>query len=111
MAIGCSLGTVFHTGDWKFDPSPLIGPPTDVEALKRYVHSIIGPASASLRVSQHDSGPGCVQLNSIVHPYCRIGEENVIALIGDSTNATEEVCCRLRFHPSDLIITKASLRT
>jgi ribonuclease J len=28
-------GTVFHTGDWKFDPDPLIGPPADEAALRR----------------------------------------------------------------------------
>ena len=29
------VGTVFHTGDWKFDPSPLIGPSPDFVALQR----------------------------------------------------------------------------
>ncbi len=28
-------GTVLHTGDWKLDPNPLIGPPTDEEAFAR----------------------------------------------------------------------------
>jgi ribonuclease J len=28
-------GTVLHTGDWKFDPDPLIGPTSDEEALRR----------------------------------------------------------------------------
>jgi ribonuclease J len=28
-------GTLFHTGDWKFDPDPLIGDPADEEALRR----------------------------------------------------------------------------
>ena len=44
------LGNLFHTGDWKFDPDPVIGPVSDIEALRR------------------------------------IGEEGVLALIGDSTN-------------------------
>ncbi len=26
-------GTVLHTGDWKLDPNPLIGPPTDLDAF------------------------------------------------------------------------------
>ncbi|WP_428375077.1 ribonuclease J [Lichenicoccus sp.] len=26
-------GIVLHTGDWKLDPHPLVGPPTDLEAL------------------------------------------------------------------------------
>ncbi|NVN10782.1 ribonuclease J [Nguyenibacter vanlangensis] len=27
-------GNVVHTGDWKFDPNPMVGPPTDVAALE-----------------------------------------------------------------------------
>ena len=26
-------GTVLHSGDWKLDPNPLVGPPTDLEAF------------------------------------------------------------------------------
>jgi ribonuclease J len=29
------LGVVLHTGDWKFDPDPLIGPGADMAALER----------------------------------------------------------------------------
>jgi ribonuclease J len=45
------LGTVLHTGDWKFDPDPLVGERSDVERLRR------------------------------------LGEEGVLAMICDSTNA------------------------
>ncbi|HEV2302987.1 MAG TPA: ribonuclease J, partial [Stellaceae bacterium] len=44
-------GTVLHTGDWKFDPDPLIGPTSDEEALRR------------------------------------LGQEGVLAMVCDSTNA------------------------
>ncbi len=45
------LGTVLHTGDWKFDPDPLVGERSDVARLRR------------------------------------LGEEGVLAMICDSTNA------------------------
>ena len=45
------VGTVLHTGDWKLDPDPVVGPTTDEAALRR------------------------------------IGDEGVLAMIGDSTNA------------------------
>jgi ribonuclease J len=45
------LGTVLHTGDWKFDPDPLVGAPSDMAALQR------------------------------------LGDEGVLAMICDSTNA------------------------
>ena len=51
IALRTPVGTVLHTGDWKLDPDPLIGPTADENALRR------------------------------------IGDEGVLALIGDSTNA------------------------
>ncbi len=54
LIIRTPLGTVLHTGDWKIDPTPILGPPTD---------------EAKLRA---------------------IGDEGVLALVGDSTNAVRE---------------------
>jgi ribonuclease J len=54
LIIRTPLGTVLHTGDWKLDPTPVIGPPTDEAKLKA------------------------------------LGEEGVLALVGDSTNAVRE---------------------
>ncbi len=52
LAIRTPLGTIIHTGDYKIDETPIIGPPYDLKTLKRY------------------------------------GDEGVLALLGDSTNAT-----------------------
>jgi ribonuclease J len=54
LMIRTDLGNIFHTGDWKFDPNPLIGEPTDLHKLKK------------------------------------IGDEGVLALVGDSTNVFNE---------------------
>ena len=35
VAIRTPLGTVLHTGDWKFDPNPVIGDLADQEALQK----------------------------------------------------------------------------
>jgi len=35
IAIKTPLGTVLHTGDWKIDPHPLLGAPTDQDAIRR----------------------------------------------------------------------------
>jgi ribonuclease J len=50
LAIRTPAGIVLHTGDWKFDPDPLLGEVSDEAALRA------------------------------------LGEEGVLALIGDSTN-------------------------
>jgi ribonuclease J len=54
LAIRTSAGLVIHTGDWKIDPTPIIGKPTDEKRLRE------------------------------------LGDEGVLALIGDSTNAVRE---------------------
>lgn len=54
VVIRTEAGTVLHTGDWKFDPEPLVGPVADYDALRR------------------------------------VGEEGILALIGDSTNVFRE---------------------
>ncbi len=35
LAIKTPLGTILHTGDWKIDPDPLTGAPTDEAAIRR----------------------------------------------------------------------------
>ncbi len=54
LAIRTRHGTVVHTGDWKLDPEPLLGPPTDEAA------------------------------------FARLGDEGVLAMVCDSTNALVE---------------------
>lgn len=54
LAIRTSLGLALHTGDWKIDPTPVVGEAMDVNRLKG------------------------------------IGEEGVLALVCDSTNAVRE---------------------
>jgi ribonuclease J len=54
LAIRTPAGTVLHTGDWKIDPTPLVGSPTDQAKLTA------------------------------------LGDEGVLALVGDSTNAVRE---------------------
>ncbi|CEJ84608.1 Putative hydrolase of the metallo-beta-lactamase superfamily [Hyphomicrobium sp. GJ21] len=54
IAIRTPAGLVFHTGDWKFDPTPVVGKPHDPEKLKS------------------------------------LGDEGVLALVGDSTNAMRD---------------------
>jgi ribonuclease J len=51
VVIRTPLGTLLHTGDWKLDPEPLIGPVADEAALRR------------------------------------LGDEGILAMICDSTNA------------------------
>jgi ribonuclease J len=36
IAISTDAGTIMHTGDWKIDPNPVVGPVTDKKALSQF---------------------------------------------------------------------------
>jgi ribonuclease J len=53
VVIRTEAGRVLHTGDWKFDAEPLIGPTADIDALQRLgeagVDALIGDSTNALR--------------------------------------------------------------
>jgi ribonuclease J len=53
LAIRTPAGTVLHTGDWKIDPTPLVGPPTDEAKLTALgsegVLALIGDSTNAVR--------------------------------------------------------------
>src|SRR6266851_4078789 len=54
LAIHTSAGTVLHTGDWKIDPTPIIGVPTDERRLRELgdagVLALIGDSTNAARL-------------------------------------------------------------
>jgi ribonuclease J len=53
LAIHTELGTVLHTGDWKLDPTPILGPPTDEKRLRELgeagVLALVGDSTNAVR--------------------------------------------------------------
>lgn len=53
LAIHTEVGTVLHTGDWKLDPTPILGPPTDEKRLRELgeagVLALIGDSTNAVR--------------------------------------------------------------
>ena len=53
LAIRTSVGTVIHTGDWKIDPTPIVGAPTDAAKLTALgdagVLALIGDSTNAVR--------------------------------------------------------------
>jgi ribonuclease J len=53
LAIHTTLGTVLHTGDWKLDPTPILGPPTDEKRLRELgeagVLALVGDSTNAVR--------------------------------------------------------------
>jgi ribonuclease J len=59
LAIHTEAGTVLHTGDWKIDPTPIIGPPTDERRLRELgeagVLALIGDSTNAVREGRSPS--------------------------------------------------------
>ena len=59
LAIHTSAGTVLHTGDWKIDPTPIIGRPTDERRLRELgdagVLALIGDSTNAVREGRSPS--------------------------------------------------------
>jgi ribonuclease J len=59
IAIHTPVGTVLHTGDWKIDPTPIIGKPTDEKRLRELgdagVLAIIGDSTNAVREGRSPS--------------------------------------------------------
>jgi ribonuclease J len=59
LAIHTSAGTVLHTGDWKIDPTPVIGQPTDERRLRELgdagVLALIGDSTNAVREGRSPS--------------------------------------------------------
>jgi ribonuclease J len=59
LIIRTGLGTVLHTGDWKLDPTPIIGPPTDEAKLRALGQSgclaVIGDSTNAVREGRSPS--------------------------------------------------------
>jgi len=59
LAIHTEVGTVLHTGDWKLDPTPIIGPPTDERRLRQLgdagVLALVGDSTNAVREGRSPS--------------------------------------------------------
>ncbi len=66
LAIRTRHGLVLHTGDWKLDPDPLIGPPTDEAAFAALGHegvlAMVGDSTNAM-VEGHSGSEGEVRRN------------------------------------------------
>jgi len=59
IAIHTEVGTVLHTGDWKIDPTPVLGPPTDEKRLRELgdagLLALIGDSTNAVREGRSPS--------------------------------------------------------
>ena len=69
VALTTELGTVLITGDYKFDQTPVDGPPADIAAPRRAGHARACCCCAATR--RTPTAPGCSPSESVVGPEPR----------------------------------------
>ncbi len=82
LAIETPAGLILHTGDWKLDPTPLVGPPTDEAAL-----AALGERGVLAMI--------CDSTNAMVEGHSGSEAEvrrNLAALIRDMTGRIAVTC-------------------
>jgi ribonuclease J len=80
LALTTKHGTVLHTGDWKFDPDPVIGPTTDEAKLKELgakgLLAVVGDSTNAL-VAGHSGSERDVQ-NELIRLFPKIKKRIVV---------------------------------
>ena len=93
LVIRTAAGSVFHTGDWKFDPTPLIGEPADMAALRALGdQDILAMIGDSTNVFRHgESGSEAAVRESLIELVGRCDKRVAIACFASNVARLETV--------------------
>ena len=105
------IGTVLHTGDWKFDPDPLIGPTADEAALKRLgaegVLALVGDSTNALRPGT--SGSEAELRRSLIDLIGRYDARVAVACFASNVARLETIARAAAAHGREIALVGRSL--
>src|SRR5271156_4494357 len=105
------FGTVLHTGDWKFDPDPLIGPTADEAALKMLgaegVLALIGDSTNALRPGV--SGSEAELRRSLIDLIGRYDARVAVACFASNVARLETIARAAAAHGREIALVGRSL--
>jgi ribonuclease J len=111
VALRTPVGTVLHTGDWKFDPDPLIGPTADEAALKRLggegVLALIGDSTNALRPGT--SGSEAELRRSLIDLIGRYDARVAVACFASNVARLETIARAAAAHGREIALVGRSL--
>ena len=111
VALRTPVGTVLHTGDWKFDPDPLIGPTADEAALKRLgaegVLALIGDSTNALRPGT--SGSEAELRRSLIDLIGRYDARVAVACFASNVARLETIARAAAAHDREIALVGRSL--
>jgi ribonuclease J len=105
------LGTVLHTGDWKFDPNPLVGDTSDMAALRRLgeagVLAMICDSTNALRPGE--SGSEADVRKSLIDIVGKCRNRVVIACFASNVARLESAAAAAAAHDRQVALVGRSL--
>src|SRR6201997_5534398 len=111
VALRTPVGTVLHTGDWKFDPDPLIGSTADESALRRLgdegVLAMVGDSTNALRPGTSGSGAGLRR--SLIDLVGRYDARVAVACFASNVARIETIARAAAAHGRDVALVGRSL--
>jgi ribonuclease J len=111
IALRTPVGTVLHTGDWKFDPDPLIGPTADEAGLRKLggegVLALIGDSTNALRAGT--SGSEAELRRSLIDLIGRYDARVAVACFASNVARLETVARAAAAHGREVALVGRSL--
>ena len=111
IAIRTPVGTVLHTGDWKFDPDPVVGDAADVETLKRLGdEGVLALVCDSTNVfTPGESGSEAELLNSLSELIADAEGRVAVACFASNVARLETIAKAARTNGRDVVLAGRSL--
>ncbi|MFO1154672.1 MAG: ribonuclease J [Rhodospirillales bacterium] len=112
VAIHTAAGTVLHTGDWKFDPDPVVGPVSDEAALCRLGDAgVLALVCDSTNVFEKGtSGSEAALLASLSRLIAECRERVVVACFASNVARLHTIARAARENGRDVVMTGHSLK-
>jgi ribonuclease J len=112
VAIRTRHGTVLHTGDWKLDPDPVVGPVTDDAALRRLGdEGVLALICDSTNVLQPEaSGSEAAVRDSLIELVGKARRRVLITTFASNVARVAAVAAAAQANHRDLAIVGRSLR-
>ena len=112
LAITTPAGIVLHTGDWKIDPTPLVGPPTDEAAFaelgRRGVLAMVCDSTNAM-VEGHSGSEGDVRL-ALAELVAGLQGRIAVTLFASNVARVESVALAARDAGRSVAVVGRSLR-
>jgi len=111
LAIRTRAGTVFHTGDWKIDPTPLVGGDMEIDKLRGIgdsgVLAVIGDSTNALR--EGEAGSELEVRGALTRLFGKFEQRIAVACFASNIARLDSIAAAARVNERDVALVGRSL--